>query len=362
MTHEAFAHSSGAHTGSRAEPEQLLGGDFGPDGSGMQRGPARRFASLLAFAILTINAGLTANGQLALREASQNKPEPGSFSVEVQDAQGSPVAVVDMRAAKSKPPAAEFTFDRQYQPGDRIAFTGAGWMAVRMDDTQPECMIYVPTVSSSKLTYEIPYGRAEKETGSAYEPESFAGPSHRVQLRGLKKREISRYRNLALNPCDLPRNEQQAVQFFPHASSNSVSRSLFDFEARNAIDGVSQNGHHGVWPYQSWGPQLRTDIWWKLDFGRMVQLNKIRLMVRADFPHDSYWKSATIEFSDGSSVPLQIAKSDAFQEFPFPRRRISWLRIANVVPEDPSKWCSFIEVQAWGKDLPAEAAASIRSE
>ena len=92
--------------------------------------------------------------------------------------------------------------------------------------------------------------------------------SHRITVRALSKREISGYRNLALNPCDLMRKDDASVQFYPHASSNSVSRSLFDFEARNAIDGRSLNGHHGVWPYQSWGPQLRTDIWWKLDFGR----------------------------------------------------------------------------------------------
>jgi hypothetical protein len=127
---------------------------------------------------------------------------------------------------------------------------------------------------------------------------------------------------------------------------------LFDFEARNAIDGVTQNGHHGVWPYQSWGPQLRTDLWWKLDFGRTVELNKVRLMVRADFPHDSDWKSAEVEFSDGSHASLQIGSSAEFQNFSFKKRRVSWLRIADLVPVDPTRWCSFIEVEAWGRDRP----------
>ena len=105
---------------------------------------------------------------------------------------------------------------------------------------------------------------------------------------------------------------------FPHASTNSVSRSLYDFAARNAIDGGTQNSHHGVWPYQSWGPQLRTDLWWKLDLGRPVELDKIRLMIRADFPHDSYWKSADVEFSDGSHLPIQISSSAEFQRFFLP--------------------------------------------
>jgi hypothetical protein len=106
-----------------------------------------------------------------------------------------------------------------------------------------------------------------------------------------------------------------------------------------------------VWPYQSWGPQLRTDIWWKLDFGRPVELDKIRLMVRADFPHDSYWKSVEVEFSDGSRLPLNLSASADFQDFSFTKRRVSWLRITNVVPADPAKWCALIEVEAWGKDL-----------
>ena len=75
-------------------------------------------------------------------------------------------------------------------------------------------------------------------------------------------------------------------------------------------------------------------------------------MVRADFPHDSYWKNADLEFSDGSRVPLKINSSPEFQEFSFPSRRVEWMRIANVVPADPGKWCSLIEVEAWGKEAP----------
>jgi hypothetical protein len=93
-------------------------------------------------------------------------------------------------------------------------------------------------------------------------------------------------------------------------------------------------------------------LWWKLDFGRPVDLDKIRLVVRTDFPHDSYWKSAVMEFSDGSLIPFQITNSAEFQEFSFPKRQVSWFRIHDLVPEDPARWCAFIEVEAWGHDLP----------
>ena len=301
------------------------------------------------FPLIVILAWLAGTAQRSIGQELTRANANAPIHIEVRDAQGSRVAGPADQAGSAS--GAELAFDRVYQPGDRILFGGPQRLALHVDDSMPDCLIYAPLGSSGAVSYEIPFGREEKQTGSAYAPESFAGGSHRISIRPLKKQEISEYRNLALNPCDLLRSDDSSVQFFPHASSNSVSRSLFDFEARNAIDGRIENGHHGVWPYQSWGPQLRTDIWWRVDFGRPVEVDKIRLMVRADFPHDSYWKSADVEFSDGSRVPLQISSSPEFQDYSFSRRRVTWLRITNVVPADPAKWCSFIEVEAWGKDL-----------
>lgn len=284
--------------------------------------------------------------------ASAQKPsnaKASPFHIELQDAHGTTVAGSTIQSSSSK---STFTIDHEYQPGDRLLLTGPQRMAVQVDAAMPECILYLPASPAASFTYEIPYGREEKQPGSAYSLESFTGKSHSVYARSLSKKELSSYRNLALNPCDLFRPGAVPAEFFPHASSNSASRDLFDFQARNAIDGVTQNGHHGVWPYQSWGPGLRLDLWWKVDFGRPVELDKIRLMVRADFPHDSYWKTAEIEFSNGTHLPIQIAQSAEFQDFVFPKRRVSWVRITNLVPADPARWCSFIEVEAWGKDLP----------
>jgi hypothetical protein len=75
-------------------------------------------------------------------------------------------------------------------------------------------------------------------------------------------------------------------------------------------------------------------------------------MVRADFPHDSYWKSAVVEFSDGTELPIQITSSAEFEEFRFARRKVSWFRITKLVSEDPARWCAFVEVEAWGHDFP----------
>lgn len=270
--------------------------------------------------------------------------------ISVQDKSGTEIAGTDARASSAT--SAVLAFDHTYQPGDHIVIHGPQRVAVQFDQNFSECLLYLPDSSGGKFDFEIPFGRAEHQTGSAYAPDSFSGNSHRVTARLLNRDERKGYRNLALNPCDSVRTEDEPAPAFPHSSTNSFARNLFDFAARNAIDGVEQNGHHGVWPYQSWGPEMRPDLWWKLDFGRPVELDKIRLMIRADFPHDSYWKSAVVEFSDGSQLPIQISSSDKLQEFRFSKRTVSWIRITKLVPEDPAKWCSFIEVEAWGRDLP----------
>jgi hypothetical protein len=296
--------------------------------------------------------GAIITGSINLQAQTSVNTGANTLQIEVEDGQGASVATSAATPASSRSVAVTLVLDREYRPGDHIVFTGPQRIAIRVDETIPECFVYNPGGAQQKLVYEIPYGRAEAQTGSAYSPQSFSGNSHRITLRTMPKQETKGYRNLALNPCDLLPASDKTPQFYPHAGSNSVSRSLYDFEARNAIDGVTMNGHHGVWPYQSWGPQLRTDIWWKLEFGRLVELDKVRLMIRADFPHDSYWKNLDIEFSDGSMVPLEISSSAAAQEFSFSKRKVSWLRIANVVPEDPAKWCALIELESWGRDLP----------
>ncbi|HEY0796912.1 MAG TPA: discoidin domain-containing protein [Acidisarcina sp.] len=321
-------------------------------GEGLMAAMADRYVRCVLYGVILAGSVVVSQPPVILRaEGAKAQAAKDPLQIEMRDATDARVAGLDPSARPSKQGQAVLSFDREYQPGDRIVFHGEPRMAVQVDETIPECLIYIPASAQGSFSYEIPYGREEKQTGSAYAPESFAGNSHRVTARELTAKETKGYRNLALNPCDVPRPEDAAIEFFPHASSNSVSRGLYDFEARNAIDGATKNGHHGVWPYQSWGPQLRTDIWWKVDFGRPVELDKIRVMVRADFPHDSYWKSADVEFSDGSKVPLQIASSAEFQDFKFSKRRVSWMRIINVVPVDPARWCAFIEVEAWGHDI-----------
>jgi rhamnogalacturonyl hydrolase YesR len=158
------------------------------------------------------------------------------------------------------------------------------------------------------------------------------------------------YRDVALNPSDTTAREPIS---FPHATSNSEYNQK-EFAARCAIDGSRRNDDvHGR---GSWGPRKETGIWWRLDFGRPVEIDKLVLFLRAAWtpdgaPHDSYWKEATVEFSDGSVEKLELKQVAAGQEFPLSPRTVTSLRLKSLEPAE-DKWCALAEFEAWGRDAP----------
>jgi hypothetical protein len=155
---------------------------------------------------------------------------------------------------------------------------------------------------------------------------------------------IDGYKNLALNPND---TRGQAVTY-PHATSNSECRNELCYAAKNVIDGNTANRTHGS-GNPSWWPDKRTDLWLKIDFGKSVEVDKVIIYIRADFPHDAYWKTGTVEFSDGSKEKISFRKTADAQEFRFKSRRIEWLRITDLVQDEPLGWCGFTELQVWGR-------------
>ncbi len=178
------------------------------------------------------------------------------------------------------------------------------------------------------------------------------------------------YRNIALNP-----NDVRAQGYgFPHASSNSEYPCIYPqdttggnhcvpdtvFLALDAINGDTNNASHGSMTYASWGPQLHVPgLWWKVDFGHEVSVDKVKIWVRADWAgipsHDSYWKQATLVFSNGSRDTIFIDSLRTGQEFPFTSRTTQSVTITDFVASDTTKWCAFTEVQVWGYDPPTPA-------
>jgi len=127
------------------------------------------------------------------------------------------------------------------------------------------------------------------------------------------------------------------------------------FAASNAIDGRTENAGHGD-QFPSWGPDKLRGLWWKVDFGRLVEIDKVTLYIRADFPHDDCWHSATIEFSDGTRESIAVEKTGEPQEFKFEKRTVSHLRLIDLAEDEPLDWCGFTEVQVWGRDVYAPSS------
>lgn len=169
--------------------------------------------------------------------------------------------------------------------------------------------------------------------------------------------EISAYRNLALNPYDFQGEKGLGVTFYPHASASSECRGEMQFKARNAVDGFSENGGHSAWRQRSWGPEREGAQEFFTDFGREVEIDRVSILLRADFPHDSVWPGGVLEFSDGSKVPVKFKKTAERQDFKFPARRTTFVRLSGLEPPRGGEgWRALTEFEAWGRDvMPFEA-------
>jgi hypothetical protein len=166
-----------------------------------------------------------------------------------------------------------------------------------------------------------------------------------LPVTGIQRGTENVYRNLALNPSDVC---GEAVSF-PHASSNSEYAGLDCFAAKNVLDGRRENRGHGN-EFPSWGPNKRTDLYLTIEFGRPVEIDKVVVWLRADFPHDNAWKTGTLTFSDGSNLDISFEKTAEPQTIPFPKRTVTSLTFTNLQQDFPLSWTGFAEIEVWGTD------------
>ena len=157
-------------------------------------------------------------------------------------------------------------------------------------------VIFVP---DGVFEFIIPF---DKERLACYAPGTFDGNSHRVYAAEPTQEQIYGERNISLNSHD----RHNVSKYFPHAVANFVTREDPCFFERNAIDGVSENRGHGIYPYHSWGGGLREDLEYEVHFGTETEVSEIIIYLRADFPHDTYWQQMSIEFSDKSRTRVTL--------------------------------------------------------
>ncbi len=286
--------------------------------------------------------------RVTLASYEQDSSSAVTLTLAILDAAGKVVAQKRDRASPGSPIGLELA--RRFQPGDRIRVEGARHLAVAFDRRLGETVVFAP---EGKLEYAVPTPGADRRA-TPYMPEAFGDEHPRMTVRPVTLRELDNYRNLACNPYDL----QGQSLGFPHATSNSECRGEAVFAARNAIDGFRENRGHGAWPYQSWGPEQRSDVWWQVDFGREVEIDKVVISLRADFPHDKHWHKAALVFTDGQRCEVSLQKTGDRQVFRFPPTRTTSLRLTDLVQDVPLGWCALAEVEVWGRD-PLPVATDI---
>lgn len=256
------------------------------------------------------------------------------FSLKVLDGKG------NTKFVDSGEDSTGLVVNSQYQEGDSIVLETSKkdihvWL--QLDDALGPAFLYI----TGNLSYPVPFG--EKRINLS--PKAFSGSRHYLHVRTAREDEIGQYRNLALNPNDC----HGEVNVYPHASANVETRGESVFAARNAIDGVCENRSHGEWPYQSWGINMQDDAAMKVEFGRLVETDKIVLYTRSDFPHDNWWKQVTVTFSDGSSIDWELEKSRFGHVLEFGKKKITWVELSSLIKsEEPSPFPALSQIEVYG--------------
>ena len=190
------------------------------------------------------------------------------------------------------------TYHGEYEPGDRfrVELCDGEFVRLSLDSSLSPSIVYVP---DGIFEYSVPF---DKERKAGYHPDAFGGDTHRIRAEEPTEAEIYGDRLISLNSHD----RHNVPKYFPHAVANFVTREDPSFFERNAIDGVIDSSSHGLFPYHSWGGGLREDLEYEVHFGTPVSVKEISLHLRADFPHDTYWKEMDIEFSDGTKEHTEL--------------------------------------------------------
>ena len=234
--------------------------------------------------------------------------------------------------------------DMPYEQGDYIKISTSqdkSYLIVQLDEALTPALLFV---EGTEWHYHLPLSDKERESLGS---KPFSGNQHFISVRYARDFEIAQYGNLALNTHD----QKEGSGGFPHAYANVETRNDSTFFAKNAIDGMVANNYHGSYPYQSWGINQQKDAALTIDFGREVVVDQIALVLRGDYPHDSYWTQVTVDFSDDSREIFQTHKEMERQYFSFPERRISRLTLKELIKaEDESPFPALTQIEVFGRN------------
>lgn len=255
------------------------------------------------------------------------------------------VKIIDVNGEllfSEKGSSVDTVYNGEYHEGDKIIISkpDSEYIALQLDSTLKESIIFSPL---STIEFPVPFGELLK----GYDNGAFSGNKHLIKV--YEPEDAVKYgsRNISLNSHDL----RGQKKYFPHAYANLVTREAVCFFERNAIDGVTDNKGHGNYPFHSWAGGAREDLEYFIDFGSEVDVEKIIFYLRADFPHDTYWKSLDVEFSDKTSITANFQKTADGQELIFKKsKRTKTVHLTNFKQaEFPFSWAALSQIQIFGK-------------
>lgn len=257
------------------------------------------------------------------------------LTLEIHNAAGA------VQASSTDNGQAHLVYENPYKLGDKIVLRSEKdkvFLVIQLEDAMLPAFVYL---DGKEFEFFVPHN----EKKSSYSPKSFIGESHVLTARLATQEEINGYKNLALNVYDHQRN----ATCYPHATANVETRDEAVFAARNAINGNSVNYSHGNWPFESWGINQRADAEIKVNFGRLVEVDKVVLTLRADFPHDSYWERVTLAFSDGSRHTADLVKTHLPQTIKLDTREVEWITLGELKKsDDPSPFPALSQIEVFG--------------
>ena len=91
-------------------------------------------------------------------------------------------------------------------------------------------------------------------------------------------------------------------------------------------------------------------------FGREILADRVVIYTRADFPHDNWWVKATLEFSDETTMDIELKKTHRAQEFVFDKpKKISFIKMRDMIKaDDPSPFPALTQLEVYGIEVPQE--------
>ncbi len=236
----------------------------------------------------------------------------------------------------------ELVWYGSYEPGDmiRVQAVQGSFVRLQIDQLISPASLYF---DEGTFLFPIPFGSAK----DPYPFSAFTGIHHQLSAFYFEKPEGTGL--LSENPLDV----RGDCGVYPHCSASIETRGEAVFAARNTIDGLLITPGHGIWPYSSWGCGRDTTAHIDLWFGRPVWVEEVQLFLRADFPHDNYWKEGRLTFGDDFETTVSMTKTGECQTV--------WrgepvlcdhVRLSHLIldEKEPGLFASLTQWRIWGRE------------